>query len=82
MAGKINVAILLMCFMILAVAVQLSQAHGDEGTGVYKECFMNCFDYWKAKGFTNYQCEMKCDLFCSDVDKYGNYHDILNKMKF
>ncbi|KAI3971442.1 hypothetical protein MKW92_029221 [Papaver armeniacum] len=70
MAGKTNVAILLMCFMILAVAVQLSQAHGDEGTDVYKACFMKCFDFWKATGLANNHCEMKCDLLCTDVEKY------------
>ncbi|RZC59169.1 hypothetical protein C5167_006475 [Papaver somniferum] len=81
MAGKINVAILLMCFIVLVVAVQLIQAHGDEGTDVYKVCFMKCFDFWKATGLANTHCEIKCDQLCSHVEKYGKYVENFPNLK-
>ncbi|MCL7024334.1 hypothetical protein MKW94_011818 [Papaver nudicaule] len=81
MAGKINVVVMLMCFMVLAVAVQFSQAHGDDGPFTYKTCFMTCFDLFKAKGLGNSLSEMKCDGMCSIAEKFGKYDEVLKNMK-
>ncbi|KAI3970485.1 hypothetical protein MKX01_024132 [Papaver californicum] len=81
MAGKINVVILLMCFMILVVAVQLSQAHGDDGSADYKVCFMQCFDFLKTKGLGNSLSEIKCDQMCSNFEKFAKFEEVLKNLK-
>ncbi|MCL7038451.1 hypothetical protein MKW94_018248 [Papaver nudicaule] len=78
MAGKMSVAIVLMCFMVLVAAVQLSQAHGDDGSSSYKVCFMKCFDFFKASGLGNSLSEIKCDQKCSEFEKF---EQILEKLK-
>ncbi|KAI3979776.1 hypothetical protein MKX01_013871 [Papaver californicum] len=80
MAGKINVAVLLMCFMcfmVLVVVVQFSQAHGDDGQDDYKVCFMQCFDFSIAKGLGNSLSEIQCDQICSQFMKFAKVDKIL-----
>ncbi|KAI3927158.1 hypothetical protein MKW92_033578 [Papaver armeniacum] len=76
MAGKINVAVLLMCFMVLAVVVQFTQAHGDDGHDHYKVCFMKCFDFSKAKGLESYLSEIQCDQMCNQFAKFAKVDEI------
>ncbi|KAI3837634.1 hypothetical protein MKX03_029759 [Papaver bracteatum] len=81
MAGKMNVAVLFMCFMVLAVVVQFTQAHGDDGHDHYKVCFMKCFDFSKAEGKGNYLSEIQCDQMCNQVVKFAKFDNIFNSLK-
>ncbi|RZC80812.1 hypothetical protein C5167_043396 [Papaver somniferum] len=76
MTGKMNVAVLLMCFMVLAVVVQFTQAHGDDGHDHYKVCFMKCFDSSKAKGLGNSLSEIQCDQMCNELEKFNKFDNI------
>ncbi|KAI3988702.1 hypothetical protein MKX01_013673 [Papaver californicum] len=77
MAEKMNVVVLLMCFMVLAVVVQFIQAHDDDGHDDYKLCFMKCFDFSKAKGLGNSLSEIQCDQMCSQFVKFAKVEEIL-----
>ncbi|RZC52309.1 hypothetical protein C5167_020737 [Papaver somniferum] len=76
MAKKMNVAVLLMCFMVLAVVVQFTQAHGDDGHDHYKVCFMKCFDFSKTKGLGNSLLEIQCDQMCNEFEKFKKLDNI------
>ncbi|OVA05424.1 hypothetical protein BVC80_441g192 [Macleaya cordata] len=83
-AKRINVAVLLMCIVVLAdVAVQSSNAYENiemsdlttahSGYANYKACFNYCKDACKSGGMGNSFCEISCDNACEAHETASTY---------
>lgn len=75
MAKKINVAVFLLCIVVVATAINCVNAQDE--TPEQKSCYEECEKECEGEGNGYTFCEMKCDATCATGELKSTYTLIL-----